>query len=195
MEHGNSRRHKLSDKRKKQIRKSIESITSEEEPRSSQSSRASSKQERKKSKTSRTSQSPPQKPYGADFVSVSDDEPVIETGSSERNSNKKYEDTLGLTPDTGSVDEGEKLFEFMIKPISVETFMSKYFEQKPIRVQRHFADYYKDLISTEGIDQLLRDNHLEYTKNVDITKYENGVRKTLTPVGRAMSAGNYNYDF
>lgn len=102
------------------------------------------------------------------------------------NSKSNYSAALNLTPHTGSIEEGEKLFGVLIKPIPVQTFMEKYWEQKPVRVPRRFSDYYKDLISTEAIDKMLRENHVEFTKNIDITQYKDGVRETLNPVGRAM---------
>lgn len=107
-------------------------------------------------------------------------------------SKPNYADALNLTSATGSIEEGRKLFGVLIKPIQVSTFMEKYWEQKPIRVQRRFPDYYKDLISTEMIDKMLRENHIEFTKNIDITQYKNGVRETLNPVGRALPPCNYN---
>lgn len=101
-------------------------------------------------------------------------------------SKPSYSDTLNLTPQTGSIEEGQKLFGVLIKPIDVSTFMEQYWEQKPIRIQRRFPDYYKDLISTAAIDKMLREHHVEFTKNIDITRYKDGVRETLNPMGRAM---------
>ncbi|XP_037031555.1 bifunctional lysine-specific demethylase and histidyl-hydroxylase NO66-like [Bradysia coprophila] len=109
------------------------------------------------------------------------------------NSKPNYSDALNLTPLTGSIEEGQKLFGVLIKPIPVSTFMDKYWEQKPIRIQRRFSDYYKDLISTEIIDKMLRENHVEFTKNIDITQYKDGVRETLNPVGRAMPPCVWHY--
>ncbi|KAG4070614.1 hypothetical protein HA402_013534 [Bradysia odoriphaga] len=109
------------------------------------------------------------------------------------NSKPNYSDALNLTPLTGSIEEGQKLFGVLIKPIPVSTFMEKYWEQKPIRIQRRFSDYYKDLISTEIIDKMLRENHVEFTKNIDITQYKDGVRETLNPVGRAMPPCVWHY--
>lgn len=34
---------------------------------------------------------------------------------------------------------------------------------------------------------MLKDNYVEYTKNVDITSYKDGVRETLNPEGRVVS--------
>lgn len=36
---------------------------------------------------------------------------------------------------------------------------------------------------------MLKDNYVEYTKNVDITSYKDGVRETLNPEGRVVSFG------
>ena len=37
---------------------------------------------------------------------------------------------------------------------------------------------------------MLKDNYVEYTKNVDITSYKDGVRETLNPEGRVVSLGS-----
>lgn len=100
-------------------------------------------------------------------------------------SKSHYSKSLNLTAQTGSIEEGQKLFGVLIKPIPVTTFMSQYWEKKPIRVERHCPSYFKEVLSTEAIDEMLRENHLEFTKNIDITQYKDGVRETLNPIGRA----------
>lgn len=120
----------------------------------------------------------------SELVSGSEDKLQVAVGNFCPKSN--YSDALNLSPETGSIKEGEKLFGVLIKPIPVDTFMTQYWEQKPIRLQRRFPDFYKDLISTEVIDKMLREHHVEFTKNIDITSYKDGVRETLNPVGRAM---------
>lgn len=37
------------------------------------------------------------------------------------------------------------------------------------------------------INTMLKENYLEYTKNIDITSYKEGVRETHNPEGRAVS--------
>ncbi|KAJ6634761.1 Bifunctional lysine-specific demethylase and histidyl-hydroxylase NO66 [Pseudolycoriella hygida] len=101
--------------------------------------------------------------------------------------------TVKLPPQSGSIAEGKKLFGVLIKPIQVDDFMKDYWENKPLRVHRRHANYYKYLISTEIIDTMLRENHVEFTKNIDITQYKDGVRETLNPIGRAMPPCVWHY--
>lgn len=56
-------------------------------------------------------------------------------------------------------------------------------------VQRKTSrDYYGSLLSTEMINTVLKENYLEYTKNIDITSYRDGVRESHNPEGRAVGA-------
>lgn len=179
--------------KKRNSRSSQDSYTSDDEPKSAtkQSKRGKKKDKnippsKKSRKGSFTSQRLDKRSNvnGSEFVSGSEDK--LRVSKSKTN----YSSALNLTPQTGSIEEGEKLFGVLIKPISVHTFMAEHFEQKPIRVQRRFPDYYKDLISTEIIDKMLRENHVEFTKNIDITQYKDGIRETLNPAGRAMPPCN-----
>ncbi|XP_054743933.1 bifunctional lysine-specific demethylase and histidyl-hydroxylase NO66-like [Anastrepha obliqua] len=85
-----------------------------------------------------------------------------------------------------SIKEGEKLFNWLLTPLPIKEFFSKYWESGPCLIQRKGCNYYSHLISFQAIDQMLLKNHVEFTKNIDITSYENGERKMLNPVGRAL---------
>ncbi|XP_053959555.1 bifunctional lysine-specific demethylase and histidyl-hydroxylase NO66-like [Anastrepha ludens] len=85
-----------------------------------------------------------------------------------------------------SIKEGEKLFNWLLTPLPIKDFFSKYWESGPCLIQRKGCNYYSHLISFQAIDQMLLKNHVEFTKNIDITSYENGERKMLNPVGRAL---------
>ncbi|XP_053951676.1 bifunctional lysine-specific demethylase and histidyl-hydroxylase NO66 [Anastrepha ludens] len=85
-----------------------------------------------------------------------------------------------------SIKEGEKLFSWLLSPLTAKEFFAKYWESGACLIKRKGSNYYSHLISFESIDQMLLKNHVEFTKNIDITSYENGERKTLNPVGRAM---------
>uniref|UniRef100_A0A0A1WL93 Bifunctional lysine-specific demethylase and histidyl-hydroxylase n=1 Tax=Zeugodacus cucurbitae TaxID=28588 RepID=A0A0A1WL93_ZEUCU len=85
-----------------------------------------------------------------------------------------------------SIQEGEKVFSWLLSPLNIKEFFSKYWETGACLVKRKGSNYYSKLISFEAIDQMLINNHVEFTKNIDITSYKNGVRETLNPVGRAM---------
>lgn len=85
-----------------------------------------------------------------------------------------------------SVEVGKKLFEWVISPIKHEIFFKKYWEKTPLFIQRKKGNYFSSLVSIKKIDTMLRQNHIEFTKNIDITSYENGVRSTHNPEGRAL---------
>lgn len=73
-----------------------------------------------------------------------------------------------------SIEEGERAFEWLLNPISVNEFMGKYWEQKSLLIKRQQKNYFSHLISFEAIDQMLLNNHVEFTKNLDVTSYKNG---------------------
>uniref|UniRef100_A0A1A9X4M9 Bifunctional lysine-specific demethylase and histidyl-hydroxylase n=1 Tax=Glossina brevipalpis TaxID=37001 RepID=A0A1A9X4M9_9MUSC len=87
---------------------------------------------------------------------------------------------------TNSIVEGKRTFEWLLNPVKVEDFFAKYWESKSCFVKRQQNNYFSHLISFEAIDQMLLQNHLEFTKNVDVTHYENDKRDTLNPDGRAL---------
>ena len=80
---------------------------------------------------------------------------------------------------------------------------SEYWEKKPLLIKRRKRNYFRHLFSTEAMDEVMRkarrlspsgthadaplQNYLKYTVNLDIARYENGVRETLNPEGRAHS--------
>lgn len=85
-----------------------------------------------------------------------------------------------------SIKSGEELFSWIINPIAVDNFMKTAWEKNPLFVDRKCPSYYEELISTQVIDRMLRQNRIEFTKNIDITSYRDGVRETHNPEGRAM---------
>uniref|UniRef100_A0A1Q3EYJ7 Bifunctional lysine-specific demethylase and histidyl-hydroxylase n=1 Tax=Culex tarsalis TaxID=7177 RepID=A0A1Q3EYJ7_CULTA len=86
-----------------------------------------------------------------------------------------------------SVEVGREKFAWVIGPsITVDEFMAQFWEKKPFLVQRNDATYYANLLSREKIDAMLRNNHIEYTKNLDVTSYREGIRETHNPDGRAL---------
>uniref|UniRef100_A0A182QDW8 Bifunctional lysine-specific demethylase and histidyl-hydroxylase n=1 Tax=Anopheles farauti TaxID=69004 RepID=A0A182QDW8_9DIPT len=86
-----------------------------------------------------------------------------------------------------SVTIGRQTFAWLIGPdTSVDEFMRTYWEQKPLLVQRHDPAYYASLLSRAMIDEMLRTNNIEYTKNIDITSYRDGQRETHNPDGRVL---------
>lgn len=79
----------------------------------------------------------------------------------------------------------EKCFKWFIHPISSTEFFDETFEKKTLFVKRDNPCYYKDLFSGKDFDRIMRENLLEYTKNIDVVTYADGERVTLNPEGRA----------
>ncbi|XP_059057394.1 bifunctional lysine-specific demethylase and histidyl-hydroxylase NO66 [Achroia grisella] len=109
--------------------------------------------------------------------------------------NKSDEDTVGehsdngsfeFTPvETDSVEEGLKAFRWMIAPYNPDEFLNRIWEKKPLHIARKKPSYYKEIISTPIIDQMLRKDNIQFTKNIDVTSYVNEKRETHNPEGRA----------
>lgn len=60
--------------------------------------------------------------------------------------------------------------------------MADNWEKAPLYLRRNDAQHYAQLnVSRRTIDEMLRNNSIEYTKNLDVTMYENGVRQTFNP--------------
>lgn len=55
-----------------------------------------------------------------------------------------------------------------------------------MHVKRGVPEYYKPVISTPDIDKMLRNNNVQFSKNLDVTSYSDGKRETHNPVGRAL---------
>lgn len=67
-------------------------------------------------------------------------------------------------------------------------FFRSYWERYPLFISRNRPEHYKDLqVNTDLIDNILRENHILFGKNIDITTYTEGVRETHNPVGRAQA--------
>lgn len=87
-----------------------------------------------------------------------------------------------------SILEGKRMFGWLLQPVTVEDFLDKYWEKNVCVIKRKQPQYYSHLMSFPMIDEMLLQNHVEFTKNIDITSYKNGVRETLNPEGRALPA-------
>lgn len=86
------------------------------------------------------------------------------------------------------------MFDWVINPMLSDEFFKTYWEKKPKVIKRSSnRDYYSSLLSVEIINSMLKDNHLEYTKNIDVTSYRDGVRETHNPEGRATTPAIWNY--
>lgn len=65
-------------------------------------------------------------------------------------------------------------------------YFSDFWEKKPLHISRQHDSYYKFILTIRSIDKILRQEVLKFTENIDITSYDNGVRETHNPIGRAL---------
>ncbi|XP_029449688.1 ribosomal oxygenase 1 [Rhinatrema bivittatum] len=99
----------------------------------------------------------------------------------------------GLGKIQNSKDRAAKLFEWMIAPISPESFFSQIWEKKPALIRRHNLEYYKGLFSTAEFDRILRESDVQFGVNLDVTSYSDGKRETHNPPGRALPLIVWDY--
>ncbi|XP_052768522.1 ribosomal oxygenase 1-like isoform X2 [Mya arenaria] len=92
-----------------------------------------------------------------------------------------------------SVEEGRKLFECMIHPVQTDKFFSQLWQKKPLLVRRRIHDYNDGWFSTQELDRILKEEHIEFGTNLDVTSYTDGKRETLNPPGRAYRAVVWDY--
>ncbi|XP_022214592.2 bifunctional lysine-specific demethylase and histidyl-hydroxylase NO66 [Drosophila obscura] len=85
-----------------------------------------------------------------------------------------------------SIEEGKREMAELIAPMTMATFLRDHWEKEAFRVDSTTPGRFSNLISFNMIDQMLIENHVEFTTNIDVTSYEGGVRKTLNPEGRAL---------
>ncbi|KAF7998527.1 hypothetical protein HCN44_010935 [Aphidius gifuensis] len=91
------------------------------------------------------------------------------------------------------IEDSSILFSWLIHPMSVDKFFNKSWEKAPLHIKRNKANYYKLLMSTPMIDDLLRKYNILFTKNIDITSYSDGQRETHNPPGRALPSVVWDY--
>ena len=93
-------------------------------------------------------------------------------------------------PIEDSVLLGQHVFGLLLDPIPVKEFIKRTWQKEPLLIQRKRPDYYKGLFSTTEIDEILRDNSLEYGENIDLTFYNpaTGKKERHNPEGRARPA-------
>ncbi|CAH0399934.1 unnamed protein product [Chilo suppressalis] len=113
-------------------------------------------------------------------VNYYENDETVDTCSQSSNSSFEF------TPvQTDSVEEGLKVFKWMIAPYSPNEFLNRVWEKKPLHIARNKLAYYKEIISTPSIDDMLRNENIQFTKNIDVTSYVNEKRETHNPEGRA----------
>lgn len=88
---------------------------------------------------------------------------------------------------SSSITNGRKAFSHIIFGVELKKFWKENWEKTPLYIERNDKEHYDFLkVSTNAIDEMLQTNIIEFTKNIDVTSYEHGVRETHNPDGRAM---------
>lgn len=104
----------------------------------------------------------------------------------ERSPSQSTNNSIDFSPvQTDSTAEGLKVFVWMIAPFRPDDFLNQIWEKKPLHIARNKPKYYNEIISTPKIDSMLRNDNIQFTKNIDITSYVDGKRETHNPEGRA----------
>eukprot|EP00039_Didymoeca_costata_P010746 m.145507 g.145507 ORF g.145507 m.145507 type:complete len:530 (+) comp14947_c0_seq1:147-1736(+) len=97
-----------------------------------------------------------------------------------KTSSTEYDESLPFPSDASPAD----VLQWLIYPITLETFFAEYWEKKPLLIRRKKKTYYQSLFGVDVIDEIMRTNYMKFGVNLDLTKYTNGVRETLNPPGR-----------
>ena len=86
---------------------------------------------------------------------------------------------LGDDPLVESEQNGKKLFEWLIHPVSANNFYNTYWEKKPMYIKRDQSkDYYNGWFSSNELLKMVHAGKFKYAVDIDITMYKNGQRYT-----------------
>ncbi len=66
---------------------------------------------------------------------------------------------------------GQHLLGLLLDPIPIKQFVKRTWQREPLLIQRKQSTYYSGLFSTSDMDDILRENTLEYGENIDLTFY------------------------
>ncbi|KAG2379290.1 hypothetical protein C9374_007429 [Naegleria lovaniensis] len=82
-----------------------------------------------------------------------------------------------------SKEQGKQMVDWIFAPINAEQLYEEYFEKRVLVIKRNhlYADYYRSLYSLDEIKQVLANNKLKYSYDLDLALYRNGRRFTLNP--------------
>lgn len=115
---------------------------------------------------------------GLGVIAVNEEEILSKKGKKKSN--------VGNPQDCGSIEDGKKCFEWLIHPEKSENFFAETWEKKPKLIKRkNDRQYFKHTFSTKSFDEILRNQNVQFTKNLDVTSYTDGKRETHNPEGRA----------
>lgn len=127
-----------------------------------------------------------------------------ETKQKQKVKNKKIKNTesVQLTENTtylksfspNITENSSGILQWLLAPIKETDFFEKYWEQKPLYIQRiNHRQYFKNIFTSKDLDTMLRKNSLFYTRNVDVVSYCNGTRETHNTEGRAVPSAVWDY--
>ncbi|KAK9810193.1 hypothetical protein WJX72_006485 [[Myrmecia] bisecta] len=87
------------------------------------------------------------------------------------------ERTADQVPDAHQIRAGEAMLEWLFAPCSLDSLFEAVWEQVPLLINRPAnRQYYDGWFSKNDIDALLRGRGLQWTYNIDVTKYIDGTR-------------------
>lgn len=105
------------------------------------------------------------------------------TNAAEERKSKKTKKTAEAedAQETSKLDfsSSEKLFSSLLSPTTAEDFFSKYWEKKPLFLQRKDPEYYGSLFSKSDLDSLLKKEEILYVQDLNLCRYEDGEKKYL----------------
>ena len=109
-----------------------------------------------------------------------DDEP----DSSHTNGDRAEENTMPLFDFTSP----KRLFQSLIQPVEFKEFFDSSWEQQPLLLKRNMSaeqlTELTELFSKKTLLQLVKNNEMYFTKDMNALRYKDGKREDLNDVGR-----------
>lgn len=102
-------------------------------------------------------------------------------------------DILTTLHKTDPSPEGLKIFKWLIASVNPKDFFEKFWEKEILFVERNTPNYFRNLLSTQRLDDIFREFPLYYTRNVDVVSYDNGVKEVHNEEGRVVASALYDY--
>lgn len=76
---------------------------------------------------------------------------------------------------------GERALSWLLRPVTVERFLSEYYETKPLLVRAKSNKPVGSLLSKEVIFAWIKEGKLNLSEDLTLTRYVDGSRETVTP--------------
>eukprot|EP00965_Chrysotila_dentata_P046252 1537333-Pleurochrysis_carterae.AAC.1 len=74
-------------------------------------------------------------------------------------------------------DKAARMFAWLVAPASVQAFDNEVRERRPMYIARSVREYYDGWLGSTEIKQLLSEQKLKWTEEIDVTNYVNGKRQ------------------